>query len=107
MTDENSVIKNERIALRFKGREDFGEMCMVLQTQGISFSHAGFGTIILHTTQRRQIPEDIETKLDDLKKSGLLEEYIVKSSGGKRRRLPTTEETEEKLKEFIAKLHRS
>ena len=88
-----------RIGIRLKDREAFGGFCEVLTEDGVPFSHAGFLTVILTTTQFDRLPPLSQEQIDLFKAKGLVELFPV-TRGAKRPPLPTRGEAEELMRKF-------
>lgn len=99
---------SEGWAIKFQSREAFGRFCVALREDGRSFTLAGSQTVILPKKETgfvkagEKVTETLAL-LGEFRKTGIVKEYAVPGRG-KRRRLPTSDETKALLKRFTQEL---
>ena len=99
---EGEVSHKDRLGVRFKDREAFGNFCVSLAADGVSFELAGFQTVILTQTQIDQLPRASLQYYQACREDGRIEDVAPVSATGTRY-LPTAEETERLLRELAEK----
>jgi hypothetical protein len=91
------------VGLKIKNREVFGIFCAALSEDHVTFTHAGFYTILLTQTQLDGLPGQSNKLLEKLKHKKLVELFSV-TPLGKRPPLPSPEEAERLLRKFTKHL---
>jgi len=91
------------VGLKVKDRQAFGVFCAALSEDRVTFTHAGFYTVLLTQVQLEELPAHSHKLFEKLKRKQLIELFPV-TSLGKRPPLPTPEEAERLLRKFAKKL---
>jgi hypothetical protein len=91
------------VGLRIKDRQAFGAFCAALSEDHITFTHAGFYTVLLSQPQLEELPAQSHKIFEKLRRKHLIELFPI-TSLGKRPPLPTPEEAERLLRKLTKKL---
>ena len=100
--EEPTVSPEEKLGLRFRDHEAFGNFCVTLASDRVPFELAGFQTVILTQMQLYQLPYASAHFYQACKQDQQIEEVALVSMTG-HRYLPTREETERLLHELAEK----
>jgi len=100
---ESETLPSRSWALKFTDAAAFGNFCALLgQNRKIGFGLVGFQTLVFRERPEEAMKRDPEAEKVylELKTSGVLEEYSAEPQGRKRY-LPTIDETQDLLRGFI------
>lgn len=100
--EEGRMGHEEKLGVRFKDREAFGNFCVTLAADRITFELAGFQTVILTRIQLDRLPLASLQFYRACKEDGRIE-GVAPVSATRTRHLPTPEETERLLRELAEK----
>ena len=91
------------VGLKISNRDAFGAFCAALSEDHVTFTHAGFYTILLSQAQLEELPGQSHKMLEKLKHKKLIELFPL-TSIGKRPPLPSPQEAEKLLRKFTKRL---